>query len=157
MRYSLHRAFRVGVWIKGIDGFFELVGGLLFLAVPHDAVGRVVMVLTQHELGEDPHDVVATALRAAAGRLTADMQIFAALYLLAHGVVKVFLAIELLRGRRWAYLPAIIFLCLFISYQVYRLTVHWSVLLLLLACLDAVITALIAKEYAASRKHGPFI
>jgi uncharacterized membrane protein len=155
MIFSLHRAFRAGVWIKGIDGLLELVGGLLFLTVPHDAVGRIVTVLTQHELGEDPHDLVATALRAAAGRLTADMQLFAALYLLTHGVVKVFLAVELLRGRRWSYLPAIIFLCLFISYQVYRLTVHWSVLLLFLACLDVFITVLIAREYVASRKERP--
>jgi uncharacterized membrane protein len=153
MRFSLHRAFRAGVWIKGIDGFLELVGGLLFLTIRHDAVGRIVALLTQRELGEDPHDVVATALRAAAGRLTADMQVFAGLYLLAHGVVKIFLAVELLRGRRWSYLPAIALLCLFIFYQVYRLTIHWSLFLLLLASVDVVITVLIVREYAASRKR----
>ncbi len=123
----------------------------MFLAVRHDTVGRIVALLTQHEIAEDPHDVVANALRNAAAHLTTDAQVFGGIYLLGHGLVKVFLAAELLRGRRWAYLPAISFLCVFIGYQVYRLTVHWSVFLLLLACVDAVITVLIAREYLAGR------
>jgi len=120
----LYRVFALGIWVKGIDGVLEIVGGGLLLFISPTMLNQLVIGLTQHELVEDPRDVIATTLRHAAAQLSANTQLFASLYLVAHGVVKVVLVVGLLRGKRWAYPAAIGFLCLFIVYQLYRLSYH---------------------------------
>jgi uncharacterized membrane protein len=138
----LYRVFALGVWVKGMDGVLEIVGGFLLLLISPVMLNQFVMTLTQHELVEDPHDVIATALRHAAAQLSANTQLFASLYLVAHGLVKVVLVVGLLRGKRWAYPAAIGFLCLFIVYQLYRLSYHATAGLLLLTLFDMVIVGL---------------
>jgi uncharacterized membrane protein len=143
----LYRVFALGIWVKGIDGVLEIVGGGLLLFISPTMLNQLVIGLTQHELVEDPRDVIATTLRHAAAQLSANTQLFASLYLVAHGVVKVVLVVGLLRGKRWAYPAAIGFLCLFIVYQLYRLSYHASVGLLLLTLFDVVVVGLTWHEY----------
>src|SRR5881398_1488030 len=63
---GLHQIFAVGMWIKGLDGVLEVIGGIMLLLISPAALNRLVIALTQHELVEDPHDRVATTLRQAA-------------------------------------------------------------------------------------------
>jgi uncharacterized membrane protein len=58
-RDPLDRVFEIGVILKGLDGVLEAVGGLLLLAVTPATMDRKMVRLTQHELSEDPHDVIA--------------------------------------------------------------------------------------------------
>ena len=69
------------------------------------------------------------------------------LYLLAHGLAKIILVAGVLTKQRWAYPAAIGFLCLFICYQLYRLSFHASAGLALLTLLDIAIVGLIWREY----------
>jgi uncharacterized membrane protein len=73
--------------------------------------------------------------------------LFGAVYLLAHGLVKVVLVAALLRNQRWAYPWMIGFLGVFIGYQVYRLRLQPSVGLAALTVFDAVIAWLTYREY----------
>ena len=155
MNRFFHRMFDVGVWMKGIDGLLEIAGGILALAVKKSAIMKVLLLLTQQELIEDPQDMVATFLRHAVAHLTADTKIFGGVYLIAHGAVKVFLSVELLRNRLWAYPAAIVFLCAFICYQIYRIALHHSAVLLLLTCVDIIIVLLIRREYSVVRGAAP--
>jgi uncharacterized membrane protein len=107
----------------------------------------MVIALTQHELVEDPHDWIATTARQAAAQLSANTRLFGGAYLIVHGLAKVVLVIGLLRGQRWAYPVGIGFLTLFIAYQLYRLSHQFSPGLLLLTLFDAVIVALIWREF----------
>ena len=66
-------------------------------------IDRVVTSLTQHELSEDPHDLLATHLLKTAHGLTGAAVLFGAVYLLAHGVVKVVLVAAVLKNQLWAY------------------------------------------------------
>ena len=77
--------------------------------------------LTQHELSEDPHDVIANRILGYTHGLTGSAVTFAALYLLVHGIVKIVLVAALLRNQAWAYPWMIGFLVIFIGYQLYRL------------------------------------
>lgn len=52
---SLDRLYRIGLWIKGIDGALEMAGGLFLLFVSQTRLGQLVTFLTQRELAEDPH------------------------------------------------------------------------------------------------------
>ncbi|MGH8142169.1 MAG: DUF2127 domain-containing protein [Steroidobacteraceae bacterium] len=82
------RLFLLGVWLKGIDGGLELLCGLALLTVKPVFVLRTVQFLTQDEIVEDPHDLVANYLLRAAARLSVGTQHFMVLYLLIHGLMN---------------------------------------------------------------------
>ena len=147
MNNTLDRLYRTGIWIKGIDGVLEMAGGLFVLFISQTKLGQLVTFLTQRELTEDPRDWIALHLRDAVNQLSPSTKLFASAYLIGHGVVKLFLMIELLRKRTWSYPYAIAFLLLFIGYQVYRLSLRFSLALLLVSVLDAVIVLLVWREY----------
>lgn len=67
--------------------------------------------------------------------------LYGAVYLLAHGIIKVALVMALLLNKLWAY-PWMIVLAVFIAYQAYRIVLSPSVGLLALTVFDLVIIAL---------------
>ena len=153
-RQVLHRLFDIGVVFKGIDGLLEIAGGVVLMLATQPELRRAVVFLTQHELSEDPHDAVAHVLRDAVFGLTSDAKVFGSVYLLVHGFVKVFLVIGLLRGKLWSYPAALIVLSLFIVYQCYRISGHYSALLLFLIVVDTFIVGLIWYEYTFVKKRA---
>lgn len=146
-----HRAFKLGILVKGLDGLLELVGGVALLLASGPAIRHIVAVMTQQELVEDPHDVVASHLVRMAQHFSLGTRHFAAVYLLAHGLVKIAMVAGLLRGLRWAYPAAVALMTAFIGYQGYRLFHQPSPLLGLLTVIDVTVTGLIVYEW----RHPP--
>lgn len=146
-RSKLHVAFEVGVILKGLNGLLEMIGGFLLLWFPPSAIRRLIVGLTQNELGEDPHDFIATHLRAAARALSANAEHFAALYLLSHGVIKAVLVYALLRGKLSAYPTAIAVFAAFGVYQMYRYFITPSGWLIALTVLDVAVILLTWAEW----------
>lgn len=151
-----HDLFDVSVIAKGIDGVLEIAGGVLLLVTSPDRLLSFVRVLTQHELSEDPSDLVARHLLNSAHHLTAGTKTFAAMYLLWHGAVKGGLVAGLLLRKRWAYPAAIIAFILFVIYQLYRYSHTHSLGLIVLSALDVVVIALTWLEYRRLRRLGEF-
>jgi len=151
------RLFKIGVLLKGVDGVLETFGGVLFLFMGRDTLRSLVMALTQSELLEDPDDWVANSLRHAFSHLSASGKLFGSLYLLVHGALKMFLVIALLRGKLWSFPTALAVLVAFMGYQVYRVSVHFSWILVSLTGLDSMIVALIWHEwhYLKGRLQSP--
>ena len=147
----LDRVFEVGIILKGLNGLAELVGGLLLLFATPGSIRRLAVVLTQGELSEDPHDIIARYLLHTASGLTGSAVRFGAVYLLLHGAVKVVLVIALLLNKLWAYPSMIVVLLIFIGYQLYRIALQPSAGLVLLTAFDAVIVALTWREYRRQR------
>ena len=151
----IHVLFNVGVIAKGIDGVLEIVGGVLLFLVSPGRIYTVMQVLTQHELSEDPRDLIASWLRNSAHHLTASITLFAAVYLLWHGAVKVGLVAALLLRRRWAYPAAIVAFSVFLAYQLYRYTHTHSPALLALSVMDILVIILTWLEYRQLKTaHG---
>lgn len=147
----LDRTFEVAIILKGLDGVLEVAGGLILLVVSPATINRIVTTLTQHELSQDPHDFVATHLVNSAHGLTRGSVLFASLYLMSHGAVKIVLVAALLRNRLWAYPWMIAFLVLFIVYQVYRMTLAPSAGLAALTAFDLFVVWLTYREYQKQR------
>ena len=143
--------FVVSVWIKGVDGALEIVGGAALISVNPGFIVRVVQVLTQDELTEDPHDLVANYLRRAAARVSFASEHFMSIYLFIHGAMKIVLVWALLRRVLAAYPLSIVVFAGFIGYQLYRYTWKPGVGLLVFSAIDAVVIALIYLEYRALR------
>jgi uncharacterized membrane protein len=148
---ALDRTFEIGILLKGLDGVLELIGAALLLTVSPGTINRIASALTQHELSEDPHDVIATHLLRLSHGLTGSAVGFAAAYLLLHGMVKVVLVVALLRNKLWAYPWMIAFLVAFIGYQLYRIALDFTVGLTVLTVFDAIIVWLTWREYRKQR------
>lgn len=147
-----HRLFEIGIWIKGIDGLIETAGGILLLTVSLQTLYSFVITITQNEIQEDSGDLIANALRHAANRMTPNSKLIAGAYLLGNGVVKVFLAAFILRGKLWCYPVAIVILTIFILMQFGRLGFHFSWPMFSATLVDIAIVLLIWREYRHATK-----
>ncbi|MHB8652119.1 MAG: DUF2127 domain-containing protein [Minisyncoccota bacterium] len=142
---TLRRVFRISIFLKAGNAILEIVGGVLLLFTK--SIFTWVVYLAQNELIEDPGDFVARGIQHYLPYLSDHAQLFAAFYLLSHGIVKIFLAVGLLRNKLWAYPSAIVVFILFILYQVYRYTYTHSFFLVLLTVFDLVVVWLTWHEY----------
>jgi uncharacterized membrane protein len=152
-RTWLDRAFMVGIIGKGLNGAAELLGGVLLLWLTPEQIQHVAVAWTHGELSEDPNDVIATYLLHTANGLTGPAVLFGAVYLLAHGGVKVVLVTALLLNKLWAYPWMIVVLLLFIVYQLYRIVLDPTAGLIGLTIFDIVIVALTWREYHEQRRR----
>src|SRR5690349_16914706 len=115
----LDKTYELGILIKGIDGVLELIGGVAVLVTPPSVVDSLVNRVTQHELQIDPNDFIASHIAQFGHEFAHGNHLFAALFLLSHGLVKVVLVVSLLRNYRWAYPFAVVTLGAFLAYQLY--------------------------------------
>lgn len=142
-----HFGFQAAVFVKGLDAILELLGGVFFLCINQSSLSHIVVVLTQHELAEDPADIIANALRRILINVSLGTKIFAGIYLLTHGAIKVLIVAGLLLNKRWSYPVSIVFLTVFIAYQFYRLSAHYSIVLVVLTLYDCLLVVFIWHEY----------
>ena len=146
----IHALFEVGVILKGLNALVEIVVGSLFLFVD---VRTIVEALVASELVEDPTDFLATHLQAITGHLPPGAELYSALYLLSHGVVKGVLVVGLLRNKLWAYPASLAVLSLFVLYQVIKIISAHSLPLVALTLFDIVVMWLIYHEYRLRLNH----
>lgn len=144
---TLDYLFEIGVSLKGINGALELVGGLIFLFISTANLDRFIIWLASSEITEDPNDIIANWLITSAHQLSVNTKVFIGLYLLTHGLVKVILVIALLKNKLWSYPASIIFLLIFIVYQIERLISHFSIGFFALTIFDLFVVFLIWQEY----------
>lgn len=143
----LDRTYEIGLFFKGFDGVIELIGGLFVLLASPATVDKITNLLTSRELNQDPNDFIATHILQYGHELTQGHHGFAAAFLLSHGLVKVVLVISLLRNKAWAYPFAESTLGIFTIYQIYILTVHFTIGMVFLTILDIIIIWLIWREW----------
>src|SRR5476649_787569 len=115
-RTTTDKAFRITLYLKGLDGLLEVIGGILLLLVNPDQINHWAARLTEGELSQDPHDFIASHILKSAHNLTGSSLAFGAAYLLSHGIVKLVLIVEVLRNHLWAYVGLIGVTALFVVY-----------------------------------------
>jgi uncharacterized membrane protein len=146
------KAFEVALWFKGAHGLLETLGGLFLLFVHPDSLARWLQHLTAPELSQDPHDFFATHILHYANGLNRGATLFAAIYLLAHGLVKLVLVVSIMRDQLWAYPGLIIVTGGFIVYQLYHIVfVHITAGYIQLTVLDGVVMWLTWVEYGKQK------
>jgi len=149
----LDKAYEVGIIIKGIDGILELVGGALVLLLNPHTITSVTNFLTQDALQENPHNIIATHVLKLGNHLAGGHNLFAAAFLLTHGLVKVVLVVCLLLNKLWVYPWALGVLGVFLVYQAYLLVTDPTFSMAFLSVLDIVILWLIYREWQ-QQLHG---
>ena len=141
---SIHRIFLVTVFLKGLDGLLEIALGLLLIFT--DEFSDVVFFLTRDAIIDDPNSFFATHLRAFASQ-SHEAFVIGGLYLVAHGMLKTFISGSLWRNYVWAYPVALVFLGLFIFYEVIHVARTASIPFMILAAFDILMFWLVAYEY----------
>ncbi len=151
----LHRAYLAVIFIKGFDGAVETIVGLLIAIAGTQRIYATILRLTAPELEDDRRHAIVHAIRHGASGLAEASTIFIVTYLLVHGILKLGIAVALLRDRhRWIYPVACLILTGFVLFMGYHLIERWSNWLLGFALFDLFTLALVVNEWAAPRKAG---
>lgn len=148
----LDKVFEGGILIKGATGVLEFLAGLLLVFVSPAQMHQFVVLVTQRELLEDPHDRVANLLLQATSHFSSGGQMFAIAYLWIHATIKLIAVIGILKNQLWAYPFSLVTLGLLMVYQIYSIVfVRVSVGMILLTVFDVFILWLIWREYGKVR------
>lgn len=148
---SFRFAFLAAVAIKGLDGAIESVAGAIVAVAGTQGVYNFIIRVTAPELELHPASETIHVIRHGAQGLAHASSHFVVIWLLAHGLLKLALAIELLRGKTWIFPAAVVVLGGFVGYMGYRLAGHWSPWLFAFALFDTVTIALVLNEWRAER------
>ena len=147
----LHWLFEASLAIKGLLCALEALAGLGLLLTPNPLIARFVFYVTHFEIAEDPGDTMASWTIRAVEQFPIGTQHFYALYLLAHGGLKLAMVYMLWRRVMWAYPGAMVVLAGFVIYQGYEFIHAGSPFLLILALFDLVMIGLVWQEWRALR------
>ncbi len=137
----IHNLFAVIVFIKGINGLLEIIIAILFFLKR----GTLRAIASKHQyiffkdFGGYPMSFL--------NHLSLSTRYFIGVYFLFYGIVNIFLAISLLRGKPWAYPAAILFFTLFLVYQFYRSFLHHSAFLFFISIFEIFVIVLTFLEY----------
>ncbi len=151
---NIHKVFIVSLIIKGINSVLEIVGGILFLFT--GTLTSILTFLTKGELIEDPTDYIATQIQHLLPYLSTHNQLYAAIHLLSHGIIKIILVINLLRNKTRAYPLTLVAISIFIFYQLYRLSLGYSLGLIILTIFDVFLLILTWHEYKIAKAQPKF-
>lgn len=151
IEYYWRKIFELGVFVKAINGTWETVAGLSALIIGQERLVSIFSFLVRGELIEDPHDVFINASTQALHNL-GGAKTFIGLYFLIHGIINIFLSIQLYRNRLWAYLVTMAVMVLFVSYQFYRISLYHSPMLIVVTCYDILFMILTWHEYQYQKK-----
>lgn len=148
-----HKSFEIGILLKGIDSVFEIIGGILLIFLNPYRLNKIIVLLTQDELSEDPKDVIANFIITFGSHFSLSSQYFGIFYLISHGIIKLILVIMLKKRKIWAYPLTIVSLLLFIIYQIYRCVISYSTGLIVLTIFDIVMIILTLIEYKSIKNN----
>lgn len=145
----LHWLFEASLAIKGLLCASETLAGLGLLLTPNLLIARFIFWVTHFEIAEDPTDTLANLTLRAVEYFPIPTQHFYALYLLAHGGLKLTIVLLLWRRVLWAFPAGMVVLAGFVAFQIYEFLHAGSPFLLMLALFDCVMIALIWQEWRA--------
>ena len=150
-RQVVHGMFDVAVAVKAFNGVLEIAGGS-FLVLKPGWIGPTAETLAALLLTEHPANWFAQMIERWTYGLTVDTEHFASIYLIAHGVAKLFIAWGLIGEKLWAFPTALVVFGLFILYQMYRVAHTHSFALALLIAIGLAVCYLIWREYGFRRE-----
>ena len=144
--------FRTTLYLKCIGALGDIVNGIFIWFVSKAFIITFVLNLLHNELSDDPKDVIANFIVNTAESFSVSSQYFLGVYLFLHGIIKLFLVINLFRRKIWAYPVSIVVFTLLIFYQIYEYSFTHSIWLLAFTILDIIVVLLTGHEYGVLKK-----
>ncbi len=150
-----HLAYVVTIAVKGIDGGIEtLLGLIIWLSGPSRWYAFLLHISAPELLEEPGNHRFIELVRSGANNLLHSSISFIVAYLLIHGLLKLALALVLLRGGgRWIFPVATAILAGFIGFMSWHLAEHWSNWVLAFALFDLTTLLLVLNEWRNEKTH----
>jgi uncharacterized membrane protein len=142
----------ISLFIKAFDACVEILTSIAITLISHSMLTRIAVRLTRGELAEDPTNAAVHYILDLVQNFSGKAKIFAAVYLVVHGIVKLLLVIGLFKKKLWVYPVSIVIFALFSAYEVYRFFFVGSLWLLVLAAFDLIVIWLVWTEYTYLKK-----
>ena len=139
--------FRIGMWWRIFYGSLRFFLGLALLRIVGTPFSDIFYKVMSRELIEDPNDFFIRIATPFFQNLSLSVTLFLASYFIFWGIVDIFLSINLLRERKWAFLVSVYFIGIFVLYEIYRFFHTHSIILACIIGIDLVLIWLITKEY----------
>ncbi|HTQ14165.1 MAG TPA: DUF2127 domain-containing protein [Rhizomicrobium sp.] len=147
-----HRAYLAAIAVKGFDGGIELLLGLVVALLGRDGLNNLLISIVAPELSRHPGSHLWSAVQHGTDGLLHAGHGFVVVYLLAHGALKLAIAIGLFRERtNWIFPVAAVVLLGFIAYMNVHLAILWSWWLFAFMLFDVVTLGLVLNEWRNHR------
>ncbi|KKW11580.1 MAG: hypothetical protein UY50_C0010G0005 [Parcubacteria group bacterium GW2011_GWA2_49_9] len=143
----LHGLFELGLALKCFNGLWETLSGGILLFTSKATLENWFVALSYRELLEDPDDKVIGFIIGTLLNPETSTKVFVAIYILAHGLLNIFLAIQLYRKEHWAYPATVGIMSVLVLYQAYRILIHHSFILTVFTLCDIIFIYLTWHEY----------
>ena len=150
-----HEIFEASILLKALNGVWETISGFALLYINKSTIGNGIIFLTRKELTEDPNDKFIYFLNSQLNHFSSNTKELAAIYILTHGIVNLFLAYNLYKENLWAYKASLFFVAIFLSYLIYRLIISHSPLLFGVIIFDILFAVVTWHEYKYKKSLLP--
>lgn len=142
-----HELFRIGILVKAADGFIEACAGVFLYFAGYTTINRIFFPVFHEEIAESPRDAFWQLFINEWHSISLSGNTFWGSLFFTHGIIKLALAIALLKNYLWAYPAAVVVFTVFVGYETYSLTNHPSLFLWCITIFDAFVIGLILHEY----------
>ena len=144
----VHRAFWISLFIKGLDGALQLLGGLAVIFLEPGTLGNAYRWLTRFLFGKhDGNNPEADFIRVTAHSFHISVAVLVAIYLLVNGIIKVLLVYGLLKEKLWVFPAACAGFGIMFSLELYRLSVHFYWGIFILMCISVFVITMVILEW----------
>ncbi len=147
----VHRAFWISLFIKGLDGALQLIGGLAVIFVEPGTLGNAYRWLTRFLFGKHDGNPEAAFIRDTAHSFGISVEVLVAIYLLVNGIIKVLLVYGLLKEKLWVFPAACAGFGVLFSLEIYRLFVHFYWGIFVLMCISVFVITMVILEWRKVR------
>jgi len=144
--------FKISVILKGLDALVETVAGIALFFVTGSNVDHFASWLRRSSIARDPNNYIGRLINDGAKHLVHASTLIGAIYLLAHGLIKLVVIINVLRDKYWAYPVLIIVLAVFCVIQIIDIINHHSIAVALLTAFDILVIILTWFEWQKKRR-----
>jgi len=141
------RLFTIGMYWRVSYGVLRTLLGLVLLKLINVPLADLLHMIMGQELIEDPADVLLTFTNNFLQLHPFQVTYFLSAYLIFWGFIDIFISVNLLKQRMWAFPVSLWLIAFFILYLLYRFAHTHSLILLSVILLDVIIFWLIQKEY----------
>jgi len=139
--------FLLSMWWMILFGATRLVVGIALLRVIGMPLTSIVYKVIGPETIEDPGDLFLNILQPFLQHSSLTVTYFIAFYCIFWGVIDIFLAINMVKHKLWAFPVTIALIVFFIIYELYRLSHTHSPVLAFLTVFNVFVIWFIWKEY----------
>ncbi len=144
---ALHDLFLISIILKGFNGLFQVILGVIIFIIKKDILINLVQKLFQISFIQKQTNFLTILLVDFSEKLSSSTVFFFATYLIIRGIIKIIMFLGLYYKKIWIYPLSGILSLFFTIYQLFRFLRTNSIVLLFSATIDIGFIFLLNNEY----------